>query len=79
MATGIGEETTFGDLAVGDAFVFSAYSRSGLLADIKRPGEVVYEKISLRKWRRLDNLTEGQIGSAKARCWHFTESWEEVS
>lgn len=72
------DATTFGELAIGDSFVFSRYARSGLLADLERPGDVLHEKISARKWRRLDNLTEGRIGRSSARVWPRPDTWENL-
>lgn len=73
-----GEATTFGDLHIHQPFLFSAYGSSGLLADLDRPGRVVYTKETARTYKRLDNGTMNRVGSIKAKCWPVVEYVEPL-
>lgn len=64
-----GAVATFAALAPGDEFFLSAYSRSGLLADLDKPGAVLYVKLSTRVYKRCDNDQVTRIGRTSCKVW----------
>lgn len=65
----VADTRQFKDLAVGEEFRLSRYSQSGLLADLSKPGDVIYRKKSARTYERVVTGTHLRVGSIKARTW----------